>query len=355
MSPPKFEYIDALRGWAFLGVFFTHASYHTQGLPKPLQSFFAAGHYGVHLFFLLSAFTLFHSLHSRPYAQGWVRAFYLRRFFRIAPLFYCAIVVFSLWRIFVIGRAPSMEETGLAALFLNGFSVPYINSLVPGQWSVGIEFVFYLFVPILVRLIGSLRAATVALVAFAAITALSRPIARHLGVQDLLYLHVWLPSQLFVFGLGIVLYFIVLPPTSSVLERRPSSSGRAFTYAALVLVIGLLIFSERLPATQSVISVGFFVLVYALSRWPVKALVNRSLQAVGKVSFSAYIMHFLVLYVGEVTIFRLAESWGPWANLALLVLVALPISLALSAATYRWIEVPGQSIGKRLIRNFAKV
>jgi len=90
----KLKYIDVLRGIAVLGVLMVHCSYFGSNFvfPKVIKSFFENGAMGVQLFFFTSAFTLFLSMNNRidneklPYIN-----FFIRRFFRIAPIYYLGI------------------------------------------------------------------------------------------------------------------------------------------------------------------------------------------------------------------------------------------------------------------------
>ena len=78
--------LEGLRGLAALWVFTLHASNLT-GADLPG---FKAGGLGVDLFILLSGFLMVHQHEQRPIP---IHQFYLRRFFRIAPLYYILLAV----------------------------------------------------------------------------------------------------------------------------------------------------------------------------------------------------------------------------------------------------------------------
>src|SRR5215468_288588 len=96
---PRADYIDGMRGYAILMVIAVHASLRVPRLEWPLADVMAQGARGVQLFFTVSALTLMMSWHRR---QDGSAPFYLRRLFRIAPMFWLAIVVF----IVLFGTAP---------------------------------------------------------------------------------------------------------------------------------------------------------------------------------------------------------------------------------------------------------
>jgi peptidoglycan/LPS O-acetylase OafA/YrhL len=114
------------------------------------------GFRGVNLFFVLSGF-LITTLALREESKRGdfsLRAFMIRRVFRIMPLFYMALVMFLIWAS-VLGMQPNgnlLQHYLPAFLFYcpefpilsSGFSIPFGQS-----WSLGIEEKFYLLWPIL--------------------------------------------------------------------------------------------------------------------------------------------------------------------------------------------------------------
>jgi peptidoglycan/LPS O-acetylase OafA/YrhL len=157
MKNTRFGYVDTLRGIAILGVIAVHVGqYGNFSMPIFFVKMIAEGARGVQLFYLASAFTLFLSLKNRSSNEmNPIKNFFIRRFFRIAPMYYVAIFVY----LFLDGLGPRYwlgDATGVSIAniisnitFLHGLNPYWMNSIVPGGWSVGIEMMFYAVLPVL--------------------------------------------------------------------------------------------------------------------------------------------------------------------------------------------------------------
>ena len=88
MQARRLLYIDALRGFAILGVIVVHVAGAFPAPSHVLNVILANGGRGVQLFFVVSAFTLFHSLDSKTAGAAGLFRFFVRRYFRVAPLYY---------------------------------------------------------------------------------------------------------------------------------------------------------------------------------------------------------------------------------------------------------------------------
>ena len=173
METKKYEYIDSLRGIPILMVILVHIPF-VEGI-VPAKSYFHEkvnlfidnGHLGVNLFFVVSAFTLMLSHQRRQYEEHANRNFFIRRFFRIAPMYYLAIVYFTFayytgfdfsnlnWE-----NVPK-KELLTNVLFINGLFPEYIHRYVPGGWSITVEFTFYALFPFLFSRIKDINKAVV--------------------------------------------------------------------------------------------------------------------------------------------------------------------------------------------------
>ena len=88
-----------------------------------------------------------------------IKNFYIRSFFRIAPLFWIAIPVYLLVNgLDKTAEAPAgigFTQLFLTATFMHGFWPDSINSIVPGGWSIAVEISFYALFSYLILKIGN--------------------------------------------------------------------------------------------------------------------------------------------------------------------------------------------------------
>src|SRR5438093_1586486 len=95
----KIRFVDALRGFAILGVMVVHCGQiGANQFPSFIQNIIVNGAIGVQLFFVASAFTIFLTYDNRYHQEENPNInFFIRRFFRIAPMYYIGIIYF-LWQ-----------------------------------------------------------------------------------------------------------------------------------------------------------------------------------------------------------------------------------------------------------------
>jgi peptidoglycan/LPS O-acetylase OafA/YrhL len=137
-----------------------HSGQFVHGFTGTLLKLSQLGQYGVQLFFIISALTIYLTLHSHLLKNGeTIKSWYVRRFFRIAPLYYVAIAAYALDHA-IERRVVKIYDGGLdprAILanigFVHGLIPLGNNNVVPGGWSIGVEMSFYLFAPCLFLLL----------------------------------------------------------------------------------------------------------------------------------------------------------------------------------------------------------
>jgi peptidoglycan/LPS O-acetylase OafA/YrhL len=356
----KLAFVDALRGLAILAVAAVHCGqYGSNNYPAPVVHAISKGAMGVQLFYVMSAFTLFLSHRGRQGKEEHPdRNFFIRRLFRIAPMYWLGIVYY-LWQ---NGTGPNTwtgSDGGITigniaanVLFLHGLHPNWFNSLVPGGWSIGVEMLFYCTIPWLCKKVVDLHRALLFL-----LISLVVAFALHVGLllwhplaDDWLwreFLFYYLPNQLPVFALGIILFHLLY---------GDAEEPKAWVVLALgaSLLVRLLSGTGVLFPDHVLFGCAFLAAAWALARWPTRAIVNPVISHIGKVSFSMYLVHFAVLHgmqhFGLVDFLEVQGTASALLNFVLRYALVVAASVAVSTALYHALEVPMQQLGKRLIK-----
>jgi peptidoglycan/LPS O-acetylase OafA/YrhL len=370
----RLGYLDALRGFAVLGVILVHASQQAPGpvgqvastqqfpdLPGAVATLAAQGRHGVQLFFVVSALTLTLSARARFGRESHPTLdFFVRRFFRIAPMFWLGTLFYAWLYGFAPrfwapeGTTPVMVASTFA--FLHGFTPGTIDSVVPGGWSIAVETTFYVALPLLLLLLTSLTRALWAVCLSVAASVLLGIVATGLlapyfpGADSYLvqnFTVLWFPAQLPVFCIGIALAFLV---------GRPVEDARA--RSALAVLGGLaamvaLAFGAYTYLTPDVLyALAFAALVWGLSIVPWRILVNPVTRYLGAVSFSAYLVQFWVL--DEIRPWIVSTGTRGTLRFGLTFAVATVLTIAAASVTYRLVEKPGMALGKRVVERIER-
>ena len=155
--------LDALRGFAALSIFIFHffGLYPTKWpsslapLDRIVVSYFGLG---VPLFFALSGLSLYIGFFRQRISTNFLRSFFIRRFCRIVPLFYAAVIM-SVAIFQSRGARQPLEDILITASLLFGLIPGRHESIVSAGWSVGVEVLFYLAFPLIVVFVTTRRRA----------------------------------------------------------------------------------------------------------------------------------------------------------------------------------------------------
>jgi len=350
--------IDSLRGLAAVYVMF----YHMTLIPNPAlqvpdwaSPIVMTGGTGVTLFFVTSAFSL--CLAARPGEERGqaLAAFAARRFFRIAPLFYAVLVV-SLLRdtwLFSADHSPGIIAANAAFVF----------NLLPGQetgivwasWTIGVEMLFYAVFPfLLVRAETVLQAAVLVLITLLIARAypefmLRLPLsqaARDSQNQWTVLRH--LP----VFAFGILIYRIY----DRLFDRGPPprAAGVALLLGAVYFYMSMLaggLGKGLLHDSYYWQAVIFGAIILGVVIYPASLIVNRATLHLGKISYSLYLIHPLVVFA-LTPFYRTVEAqgWVRTVSFGLCAIVTVGTVTAIATLTHALIEQPGMRLGSYLIR-----
>jgi peptidoglycan/LPS O-acetylase OafA/YrhL len=296
----KYDFIDALRGIAILGVILVHSSQLVEPSNAKLLWLMGQGSKGVQLFYVTSAVTLCMSWVARSSRETFpIRNFYIRRFFRIAPMFYIAILIY----IFLIGFSPSYWAPNgiewwfvpITAAFLHGFHPETITSVVPGGWSIAVEMSFYLILPFLLPHIKTLKSCAFFFFISLVLSAINLLVTPHIfsypESQQYLLKHFSFFNflgQLPVFAIGIFAYLVLN-------KKYPRKQIAIVCGLFFVVLLSLLYLVFKLPSNfiadniqpHLISSVLFCIFMILLANYPTRLFVNKITTTFGKLSFSS--------------------------------------------------------------------
>jgi peptidoglycan/LPS O-acetylase OafA/YrhL len=356
--------LQSIRGLAAVLVLGGHAlSYYVTpawfGRLRDLSN----GHAAVVMFFVLSGFVLTQSLRSKPANLNSVVEFYISRLFRIFPAIWAASTLGLLYLIFMhynlyvpdtsIWFQQRFRSDRMDLLHIVASYGGMLAFILPPLWTIFIEIMASLMMPAL-AFAGSRRGWFWSL--FAVLLVLSFTIGPRTYYSVLLYL--------VDFAIGASL--CVLP--SAVLQRL-RLSGKAGTYAlalsAFVLLILRPIFGDQSdddPGLQ-LVEAGCAALMIALivhGRARVPILRSKFLTNLGDVSYSLYLLHFVIMCVFAKLLALCLPMLGivraDTIALSIVLLIAtFAITLPVANLSYRFVEMPGLQLGKLLLRQLRRL
>lgn len=259
------------------------------------------------------------------------------------------------------GLTPT--DVALTAVYLHGWWPDTINSVVPGDWSIAAEMTFYLVFPLAMLLVrGWLTAIGFFLATNWLASASMNYFWSHRAAwwpqwsDDLVsnFLNFWFPNQLPVFAVGFVLFFAVRDCRG----RLPPAARTALLLASIAAAVGLAL----VPTAANFLRVNnftawglvFAVFAFTLADGAGTILVNRPIRHLGKISFSAYLLHFAVLelypYLATDVLARLGLRYQPGGETFLLgaLVVVVAITTVISTLTHHLVERPMITLGGRL-------
>jgi peptidoglycan/LPS O-acetylase OafA/YrhL len=351
--------IHGLRGIAALSIVFYHL-YHLTGINIPeIFKFIARDFgYGAHLFFVLSAFSLMHSTECTMSRSNWTRDYFIKRFFRIAPLFYLLIVFVLTGQIVAHGKVVDIPTILLNVFFVFGFTPS--SGIVWGGWTVGVEMIFYVLFPVLLIAIRTTRTSLIYLFAAVFISCVSRYIfhEQYLRTIPLAQYDWWgyfsfLPN-LFFFVIGICAFKLKNTFT------RESIALRFLIPLIAVVIVGVLLLSEMDKPLRSnsgrldllVWGIGFGALCIWQSIRPGFWSANKIFRYVGERSYSMYLLHPVIIVFLKGYIIKFYVCLVPYVGayaFFICSIIVLGIVLIVAEIAYRTIEVPGIKLGRTFI------
>jgi peptidoglycan/LPS O-acetylase OafA/YrhL len=349
--------LTGLRGVAALWVMMFHGAQFSATLDdkdRYISELIAGGGYlGVDVFFVLSGFILAH--HYAASVRDWsfrrYGEFLMRRLARIYPVHIAALILLgALALLQVVLDIPRIYTQDLSAYGLlrslsltNAWSIPALSTWNVASWSVSAEWAAYLAFPMVVLVSIRLRSSA----AVAAICLLLTALALSIRLSE--------HSSGLAFGLhriaaeftgGVLLYSVwkQATPLGHRIARKLS-----FTAVAVLIVSANLMdahFGTR--SVMAFLPILAFLVVYgfAIDR---TALSAPSMQYLGKLSYSIYLVHQTFMYFARDVVSSLDRAHQPLAVM-LGVLIAIILTILCAAWLFHSIEEPARRL---ILRHFS--
>ncbi len=309
----------------------------------------AAGGFGVYVFFVLSGY-LITSIALREESETGslsLKAFYIRRTFRIFPLYYLVLGMYCLL-IFGLGMSPQKHQMMArvmpyyltyfqeVAVFNNiGAGLPVGETDPPfGQtWTLGFEEKFYLVWPAIAFLLLRRK------------RQLRLPVALGLAIAAVFLGKFVAPYSSILMGCALAI--LLEDERVQHTFRSLGSIGAYFSFSALVFVHFFVVlafnnsFIALLYSFLVAVSLGFLLFVRTPAN---RILAFQPLIAIGKVSYGIYLIHRLCLNVAERAMHH---------HVVPSLLVTYVLSFGAAYVLHLAIETPLIRIGRKLAAKYS--
>jgi len=337
--------LDSIRALAVSMVLIFHVAtrYPAETLDPVARTFLKYGFLGVDVFYPLSGFliTRFLLAQDRP---GGIRAFFLRRVFRIVPLYLVAVTVFLVAAMATGFEAENLHFIWATYLFLTGWfafalgpnAVPYTIT-----WSLSVEeFAYVLFglAALVARRSFPLFLAVMAVAPFAL-----RLYLFSAGHENIYYFPLARLDSIAAGGLVAVL-----------VRRVPHLWALLASLCAIAFILwqnGGVLGQAMLFTTVTLAACTAIAMAETVFRGA-RGFVIDQLAKVGLYSYFIYLFHFFVLYALDL-VFRRSGLGQPhfWVMCAL----CMAFTYAAAWLSFRYFEEPLMIFGRKLERRPASL
>lgn len=306
------------------------------------------------LFFLLSGFSIAHSLRNEDNTKG----FYKRRFIRLYPTYLTGII----WALFIClliklltpqvyynateGFGPVKEIydrfVHLPTLIGNLFYLPKFNVFIGQYWSLSYEVVFYILAPFLIRRLRT----------FGVIVVISYTIGMFLfgityddkALGDSV-LAQFSTNYSIYFLIGILFYKYRSKITANYSLSKLATLIVLFILFELMLVSKAYVFANMANKVTGMIAVVFtFFLLFGSFKHNFRV---KWLEKIGNYSYTLYVTHFASIFIAKIVAYRLGMNFHN-INSVSYWYFGVGICLGVAYIFYIFVERPGIKVLERL-------
>ncbi|MDM3132234.1 acyltransferase family protein [Citrobacter sp. CK205] len=346
--------IDYGRGVMALSILFYHIHAWTVGTPPSETLLGKLGVYGVSVFFVISGMSMYISYKSTNWTLVSTISFFVRRFFRLAPVYWIALSITFFYACSgnTIFNYTNAEIWNNILLTFGVFD--FSRYIVTGGWSIGNEVVFYIFFPLLIiaspfkRLFILVNLAIMYVYVYYCFVII-KP-GGTIGSQWVAYINPL--NQAFLFSSGVVLawgaYIFGFNKRQKIMWWILISSSVVFAiYPVVGDKIAIISGWNRVYITGVVL-----IWCYALLNIQINTsnLITRTLAFLGDVSYPVYLLHGIMFVLTDKYIWPLVNVASKETKCAFFVFVFVPVLLLMSWFVFVCIEKPIIKLAKRVTR-----
>jgi peptidoglycan/LPS O-acetylase OafA/YrhL len=337
----RYETIDGLRGFLAMGVFIHHTTIWYQYLHKgiwdvPKSNLYTLlGQGSVSLFFMITSFLFVSKILNAKEGHFNLKQFFISRLYRLTPLYLFTIVLLIVivmcvtnWHLNV--SVLQFLNSIVAWLLFSVFGNPSINNSdfttfvnAGVVWSLPYEWLFYFFIPILYMTVWRRKISIVFILLSA-------------GFLTFFFIKngfIWYHMMCFVGG-AIAPIVIRYFPIYKKLNKHLVS----------VIILTVLFFIGKFDSSHKLVCIILLSLVFtfiALGNDIFGLLKSKSLQLLGEICYSTYLLHGIVLFV----LFHFILKEGNVKQYSALqycsvIFLITPLVVLISYFSFKFIEEP---------------
>ena len=362
----NFYGLDNLRALAIILVFFFHYNRwfeHPAWFPEVLKF----GWTGVDLFFVLSGFLISSQLFAQIKKEGTfsMKDFYIKRFFRIIPIYLFVLAIYFLFPFF--REVEALPPLWKFLTFTHNFGADFTNHRTFGVvWSLCVEEHFYLLLPATLLLLlttGVYKKAFPLIIFLFLLGFLIRLYCWHYvylpqsnGIENralwvsTIYYPTYCRLDGLLAGVSIAAFFNYLP---GIFNRISKHANGLIALGVMILTIAYFICGNGVGFNRAIIgfplvSIGFGCMVLGaimptsfLYKWK-----SGAMTLIAKLSYALYLIHMSLIGVAQKTL----SNWGVEKDSVVMMLLSVMLCFIVAYVLHIAIEKPFMKMRERFLK-----
>lgn len=242
----------------------------------------------VRLFFLMSGFAMLCGYEKRILkSEKSIKNFYIKRFFKIAPIFYFVLILQIIINYIFNNEITSISNIIMSASLLSGLLPINQELIVWASWAVVIEWIFYLIFPIYVILVKNKYSLVISFFISLIITCSYEKIIP----IDVTNSHINILRYLSYFFMGGILYKLI--PYIKKIHKNRILDFMEIPYIIVSIFVGIVLSNLLNRDIAMLVTFSLFICgaIYGYS----KIIDNKLTRFLGKISYSIYLLHMIVV------------------------------------------------------------